>query len=63
MEKHERALIDLRLLLEKMLVELEDKMISYLPEDSDEEFNFLVKKAIHYQSLIVRINKELEDYG
>ena len=63
MEKHQRELIDLRLLLEKMLVELEDKMVSYLPEDSDEEFNFLVKKAIHYQSLIVRINGELKDYG
>ena len=63
MEKHQKELIDLRLLLEKMLVELEDKMISYLPEDNDEEFNFLVKKAIHYQGLIVRINKELEDYG
>ena len=62
MEKHQRELIDLRLLLEKMLVELEDKMISYLPEDSDKEFNFLVKKAIHYQGLITRINKELEDY-
>ena len=62
MEKHQRELIELRLLLEKMLVELEDRIISYLPEDSDEEFNFLVKKAIHYQSLIVRINDELEDY-
>jgi hypothetical protein len=62
MDKHQLELVELRSLLEKMLVELEDKIISYLPEDSDEEFNFLVKKAIHYQSLIVRINNELEDY-
>jgi hypothetical protein len=60
MEDHQKELFDLKLLLEKMLLELNDKIVSYLPEDSDEDFEFLVKKAINYRGLIQRINNELE---
>jgi hypothetical protein len=60
MEDHQKELFDLKLLLEKMLLELNDKIVSYLPEDSDEDFEFLVKKAINYRGLIQRINHELE---
>jgi hypothetical protein len=60
MEDHQKELFNLKLLLEKMLLELNDKIISYLPEDSDEDFEFLVKKAINYRGLIQRINNELE---
>jgi hypothetical protein len=59
MEEHQKELIELKLLLEKMLLELNDKIVSYLPEDSDEDFEFLVKKAINYRGLILRINNEL----
>jgi hypothetical protein len=60
MEDHQKELFDLKLLLEKMLLELNDKIVSYLPEDSDEDFEFLVRKAINYRGLIQRINNELE---
>ncbi len=60
MEDHQKELFDLKLLLEKMLLELNDKIVSYLPEDSDENFEFLVRKAINYRGLIQRINNELE---
>jgi hypothetical protein len=61
MEDHQKELFDLKLLLEKMLLELNDKIVSYLPEDSDEDFEFLVRKAINYRGLIQRINNELEN--
>ncbi|MEY4540219.1 MAG: hypothetical protein RLZZ306_1976 [Bacteroidota bacterium] len=60
MEEHQKELIELKLLLEKMLLELNDKIVAYLPEDSDEDFEFLVRKAINYRGLIQRINNELE---
>jgi hypothetical protein len=60
MEEHQKELVELKLLLEKMLLELNDKIVSYLPEDSDEDFEFLVRKAINYRGLIQRINNELE---
>ena len=60
MEDHQKELLDLKLLLEKILLELNDKIVSYLPEDSDEDFEFLVRKAINYRGLIQRINNELE---
>ena len=60
MEDHQKELFDLKLLLEKMLLELNDKIVSYLPEDSDEDFEFLVRKAINYRGLIQTINNELE---
>ena len=60
MEDHQKELFDLKLLLEKMLLELNDKIVSYLPEDSDKDFEFLVRKAINYRGLIQRINNELE---
>jgi hypothetical protein len=60
MEDHQKELFDLKLLLEKMLLELNDKIVSCLPEDSDEDFEFLVRKAINYRGLIQRINNELE---
>ena len=60
MEDHQKELFDLKLLLEKMLLELDDKIVSYLPEDSDKDFEFLVRKAINYRGLIQRINNELE---
>ena len=46
--------------LESELKTLSREMVEFPSNERDEEFDFLVKKAINYRGLLERIKKEME---
>ncbi len=58
MNHHEESL-ELRRLLEKYLLEIDDSILTYPPFGDDEKFEFLIKKAISYRNIIQQITIDL----
>lgn len=56
---HYQESLELKQLLEKYLLELNDSILNYPPMGDEEKFEFLIKKAINYQDIIQKINDEL----
>lgn len=56
---HYQESLELKLLLEKYLVEINDAILSFPSNGEEEKFDFLIKKAISYRDIIQRINDEL----
>lgn len=57
---HYEESLELKRLLEKYLLEIDDSILTYRPSGDDEKFNFLIKKAISYRDIIQKIKSELE---
>ena len=58
MNHHEESL-ELKRLLEKYLLEINDSILTYPPFGDDEKFEFLIKKAISYRNIIQQITIDL----
>ncbi|MDZ7898131.1 MAG: hypothetical protein U5N85_08895 [Arcicella sp.] len=56
---HYEESLELKRLLEKYLLEIDDAILSYPPFGDDEKFEFLIKKAISYRNIIQQIKTEL----
>lgn len=56
---HYQESLEIKLLLEKYLIEINDTILSFPPNGEEEKFEFLIKKAISYRDIIQRINDEL----
>ena len=48
--------------LESELLTLEIQIMEFLLDDKNEEFDFLIKKAINYRGILERIKKEMEKW-
>jgi hypothetical protein len=46
--------------LESELLSLEIEIMEFPPDIRDEEFDFLIKKAVNYRGLLERVKKEME---
>ena len=57
--KHHQESLELKRLLEKYLLEINDSILNYPPIGDEEKFEFLIKKAISYRNVIQKINDEL----
>jgi hypothetical protein len=57
---HYEESLELKRLLEKYLLEIDDSILTYPPFGDDEKFEFLIKKAISYRDIIQKIKSELE---
>ncbi len=57
---HYEESLELKRLLEKYLLEIEDSILTYPPFGDDEKFEFLIKKAINYRNIIQKIKTDLE---
>jgi hypothetical protein len=49
---HDKESLELKRLLEKYLLEIDDSILTYPPFGDDEKFEFLIKKAISYRNII-----------
>jgi hypothetical protein len=47
----------LKIWLESQLLSLEIEMMEFPPNERNDEFDFLIKKAINYRDLLERIEK------
>ena len=56
---HYQESLELKQLLEKYLLELNDSILNYPTIGDEEKFEFLIKKAISYRDIIQKINDEL----
>ena len=56
---HYQESLELKRLLQKYLLELNDSILNYPPISDEEKFEFLIKKAINYRDIIQKINDEL----
>ena len=56
---HYEESLELKRLLEKYLLEIDDSILTYPPFGDDEKFEFLIKKAISYRNIIQQITIEL----
>ena len=50
----------LKIWLESQLLSLEIEMMEFPPNERNDEFDFLIKKAINYRGLLERIQKIME---
>jgi hypothetical protein len=50
----------LKIWLESQLLSLEIEMMEFPPNERNDEFDFLIKKAINYRGLLERIEKIME---
>jgi hypothetical protein len=57
---HYQESLELKILLEKYLLEVNDAILSFPPKGEEEKFQFLIKKAISYRDIIHKINEELK---
>ena len=57
---HYEESLELKRLLEKYLLEIDDSILTYPPFGDDGKFEFLIKKAINYRNIIQKIKKDLE---
>jgi len=58
-QSHEQYLLELRKSIEAALEVTDQQIIEYLPTSNDEQFVFLIKKAIQYRETLKKINEEL----
>jgi hypothetical protein len=56
---HHQESLELKRLLEKYLLEINDSILDFPPFGDEEKFNFLIKKAIYYREIIQKINEDL----
>ena len=56
---HYEESLELKQLLEKYLLEINDSILDFPPFGDEEKFNFLVKKAINYRDIIQKIKEDL----
>lgn len=56
---HYEESLELKRLLEKYLLEIDDAILTYPPFGDDDKFEFLIKKAISYRNIIQQIETEL----
>jgi hypothetical protein len=56
---HYEESLELKRLLEKYLLEIDDSILTYPPFGDDEKFDFLIKKAINYRNIIQQITIDL----
>ncbi len=56
---HYEESLELKRLLEKYLLEIDDSILTYPPFGDDEKFEFLIKKAINYRNIIQQIKTDL----
>lgn len=45
---HYQESLELKILLEKFLIKVDDAILSFPPNGDEEKFEFLIKKAISY---------------
>jgi hypothetical protein len=50
----------LKIWLESQLLSLEIEMMEFPPNERNDEFDFLIKKAVNYRGLLERIEKIME---
>ena len=50
----------LKIWLESQLLSLEIEIMEFPPNERNDEFDFLIKKAMNYRSLLERIKKIME---
>ena len=56
---HYEESLELKRLLEKYLLEIDDSILTYPPFGDDEKFEFLIKKATSYRNIIQQITIDL----
>lgn len=56
---HLEESLELKRLLEKYLLEINDAILDFPPLGDEEKFNFLIKKAIYYRDIIQKIKQDL----
>jgi len=56
---HLEESLELKRLLEKYLLEINDTILDFPPLGDEEKFNFLIKKAIYYRDIIQKIKQDL----
>jgi hypothetical protein len=56
---HYEESLELKRLLEKYLIEINDSILDFPPFGDEEKFNFLIKKAINYRNVIQKIKEDL----
>jgi hypothetical protein len=56
---HDKESLELKQLLEKYLLEIDDSILTYPPFGDDSTFEFLIKKAISYRNIIQQIKSDL----
>lgn len=56
---HYEESLELKRLLEKYLLEINDSILDFPPSGDEEKFNFLIKKAINYRNIIQKITEDL----
>jgi hypothetical protein len=57
---HYEESLELKRLLEKYLLEIDDSILTYPPFGDDSKFEFLINKAINYRDIIQKIKSDLE---
>lgn len=58
-QSYQQYLLDLKKSIEATLEVTDQQIIEYLPTSNDEQFVFLIKKAIQYRETLKKINEEL----
>lgn len=58
-QSYEQYLLELRRYIEAALEATDQQIVEYLPTSNDEQFVFLIKKAIQYRETLKKINEEL----
>lgn len=60
-EKEREELLALKRTVRQILINLDNEIIKRSPKDSDELFNFRVRKAIYYRDIIKQIDAQLRE--
>ncbi|WP_028665462.1 hypothetical protein [Runella zeae] len=58
-QSYEQYLLELKRYIETALEATDQQIVEYLPTSNDEQFVFLIKKAIQYRETLKKINEEL----
>lgn len=59
-ESEREDLQQMKVSLEKFLMLTNDQILDYGLKESDDDFNFLIKKAIQFRDTLLVINQQLE---
>lgn len=60
MDNNEKSeLIEMRQMIKKALIDTNDLLLVYPPDENDADFMFLVKKAIMYRDSLTKIDELL----
>ena len=61
MKSYRHDLLELKSLLENLIEDVHLQILEFPPNQQDEEFEFLIKKAISYRETLKKIKQELKE--